>query len=176
MGKKRLVKPATVLNKWHEYQQECKDNKKRPLSKVAKQYAKLCGMKSMGEVRCAADMDDKKIPYVYEQDILPYVVEANYNPDFTVMMRTKAGVPVYIEYKGKMTQPVRSKMAAVKKCHPEKRICLVFERAENKLSSKPNSMRYWRWAELNGFPWSEHYMKIEWLKERFWKEWHNGKV
>jgi hypothetical protein len=165
--KKKLLKPQDTLDKWLEFCESKKLTKKKITGKDAKRFAKMAGMKSMGEVRCAADMDDRKIKYNYEQDKIPYVIKATYNPDFTLYKDDD----MLIEYKGKMTQTVRTKMAAIKKCNPDLRICMVFEKPNNKLSSKPNSMRYWRWAELHGFPWSEHYVKKEWFTKRFWAEW-----
>jgi hypothetical protein len=131
-------------------------------SGVAKRTAKLAGMKSMGEVRCAADMDRRGIPYHYEVERLTYIFKpAKYTPDFTLYENDH----ILIEYKGKMTNQVRKKLLAIRDCNPNRTICLVFEKPNNKLSSRKNSMRYWQWAERNGFLWSEHFVREEWLNE-----------
>jgi hypothetical protein len=118
-------------------------------------------MKSIGEVRCAADMDEKGIKWYYEAEILPYrYEEQKYTPDFTLFENDD----LLIEYKGKMTKETRKKLQAVKACNPHRKVCLVFEKPNNKLSSRKNSWRYWQWAERNEFEWSEHFVKEEWLK------------
>jgi hypothetical protein len=158
---KRLLKPATVLNQWEAL---VKKTKKRPGRKVAREYAAKCGMKSIGEVRCAADLDKRKIKWKYEHEVLKYQHEPqSYTPDFTLIDLDN----LLIEYKGKMINDTRKKILAIKRCNPKRRICLVFERANNKLSSRPNSLRYWQWAERHGIEWSETYVREEWV---------NGKV
>ncbi len=157
--RKRLLKPKTVLNKWEAL---VKKSKKRPGRKVAREYAAMCGMKSIGEVRCAADMDARGIKYKYEHEKLTYQYEPqNYTPDFTLYSNNN----LLIEYKGKMIKQTRDKILAIKRCNPDRRICLVFERANNKLSARPNSWKYWEWAEKNQIEWSEIYVKSEWLEE-----------
>jgi hypothetical protein len=105
-------------------------------------------------------MTARGIKYKYEDETWQYQVDPqHYTPDFTIVDTDN----LRIEYKGKMTAQTRKKMIAVKKCHPDKRVCIVFEKPNNKLSARPNSQRYWQWAEKNGFEWSEHYVKEEWL-------------
>jgi hypothetical protein len=131
-------------------------------SRVAKAMAKKAGMKSMGEVRCAADMDARSIGWHYEAEKLEYqYTPQKYTPDFTLYDENG----MLIEYKGKMTNETRKKLLAIKRCNPERRICLVFEKPNNKISSRKNAMRYWQWAERHGFEWSEHFVKEEWLLE-----------
>lgn len=178
MPKKRLLKPSTVVKKWEKLcaqveatrlkemkkppkQRKKKNLKRGPGGYQARAHAKLCGMRSMGEVYCAADMDRRGIKYKYEHEVLPYVVEKDYNPDFTLYESDD----LLIEYKGKLTVGTRSDLTSIKRCHPNRRICIVFERAENKLTSAKNSWRYWEWAEKNGFEWSEKVVKDEWLKD-----------
>jgi hypothetical protein len=147
--------PRQVMTKWNKIPE------KKRNSRMAKQMAKSCGMRSIGEVRCAADMISRGIKYAYESETWEYQVEPqNYTPDFTILDTDN----LRIEYKGKMTAQTRKKMIAVKKCHPDKRVCIVFEKPNNKLSARPNSQRYWQWAEKNGFEWSEHFIKEEWLE------------
>jgi hypothetical protein len=147
-----IMTPRQVITRWNRIP----ENKRN--SRMAKQMAKSCGMRSIGEVRCAADMDKRGIKYRYEAEKLHYVIEGDYTPDYTLVDTDD----LLIEYKGKMTNETRRKMVAIKKCHPDRRICIVFEKPNNKLS-KRHKMRYWQWAEKNGFDWSEHYVKEEWL-------------
>jgi hypothetical protein len=161
---KRLLKPATVLKQWEALVKKMK--KKRPGRKVAREYAAKCGMKSIGEVRCAADLDKRKIRWKYEHEVLEYQHEPqSYTPDFTLIDLNN----LLIEYKGKMINDTRKKILAIKRCNPKRRICLVFERANNKLSSRPNSLRYWQWSERHGIAWSETYVRDEWFKPEFWR-------
>jgi hypothetical protein len=151
----RKLSPTTVLKQWLAIP----ENKRN--ARVAKVYAKKCGMKSMGEVRCAADLRKKKIPYGYETKKFVYQYKPqSYTPDFELYAK---GERVYIEYKGKMDNDTRRKMLAVKACNPELKVCLVFEKPNNKIR-KNSKTTYWMWAEKNGFEWSEHYVKEDWLK------------
>lgn len=130
---------------------------KKRNSRLARELAKKAGMRSMGEVRCAADMKKRKIPYEYETLTLEYQHEPQkYTPDFILPNG------VIIEYKGKMTNETRKKLLSIKRCNPDARICLVFEKPNNKIR-KGSKTTYWQWAEKNGFPWSEHYVKKEWI-------------
>ena len=54
-----MLKPKTVMQRWNKLCEELKP--KSPGRRQAKEYAKLCGMKSIGEVRCAKDMDRRGI-------------------------------------------------------------------------------------------------------------------
>ena len=155
-----MLKPQTVLNRWEALIKKMAP--KKPGRREAKEYAKLCGMKSIGEVRCSADMDKRDIKWVYEKDTLRYQhLPQKYTADFTLIDNGD----LLIEYKGKMTNDTRKKMLSVKRSNPDRRICIVFEKANNKLSSRPNSTRYNQWAESNGFEWSEMIVKEEWLNE-----------
>jgi hypothetical protein len=129
---------------------------------MAKTLAKRAGMRSIGEVRCAADMEKRGIKYKYEPFKMWYTYAPKdhyYTPDFTVQVNDR----LILEYKGKMTKGTRDKLVAIKESNPGKRICIIFEKPNNKLSSRKNSWRYWEWAEKMGFEWSEHYVKEEWL-------------
>jgi predicted nuclease of restriction endonuclease-like RecB superfamily len=155
--KKRLLKPITVMKKWDALVLKAKP--KSPGKVAARHTAALAGMKSIGEVRCAADMDKRKIPWKYEHEKLAYQHKVQaYIPDFTLVDNDD----LLIEYKGKMTDETRKKIASIKRCNPERRICLVFERPNNKLSSRAK-MRYWEWAERKGIEWSDKYVLEEWL-------------
>ena len=154
-----MIKPKTVIQRWEALIKKMAP--KRPGRREAKEYAKMCLMKSIGEVRCAADMNSRGIKYIYERDTLRYQhLPQKYTADFTLIDNGD----LLIEYKGKMTNDTRKKMLSVKRSNPDKRICIVFEKANNKLSSRPNSTRYWQWSESSGFEWSEGVVKSEWLE------------
>ena len=146
--------PKQVMKKWNAIPQKNRN------SRMAKTYAKMAGMRSMGEVRCAADMIEKDINYLYEERILTYQHEPQkYTPDFVI---ESSGHTTIIEYKGKMTNETRKKLLSIQRCNPTARICLVFEKPNNKIR-KGSKTTYWKWAEKNNFPWSEHYVLEEWL-------------
>jgi len=91
----------------------------------------------------------------YEARKLPYVLENNYNPDFT----NGAGWPddywrdvIVVEAKGRFTGADRRKMLAVKKAHPDVDIRFVFMR-DNPLY-KGSKSRYSDWSKKHGFPFS----------------------
>jgi predicted nuclease of restriction endonuclease-like RecB superfamily len=133
---------------------------KRPGKKQAKEYADMAGMKSIGEVRCAADLDTQGIKWKYEHETLSYQHRPQkYTPDFTLVDNDD----LLIEYKGKMTNETRKKLLSIQRCNPKRRLCIVFERPNNKLSSRPNATRYWQWAERNGFKWSEQVIDPSWI-------------
>jgi hypothetical protein len=132
------------------------------MSRVAKEYAKQCGMKSMGEVRCAANMQDKKIAYAYENVTFSYQYKPQkYTPDFELYGAD--GEKIYIEYKGKMDNATRKKLLTIRACNPDIKFYLVFEKPNNKIR-KGSKTTYAMWAESHNFEWSEHYVREEWLK------------
>jgi hypothetical protein len=164
MTKKRLLKPSTVMTKWKALCKKVKEDSTRrraPGRVQARQTAALAGMKSMGEVRCAADMDKRGIKWMYEYEKLVYQHNPQeYTPDFTLY----ADNDMLIEYKGKMTDETRKKLLSIKRSNPERRLCIVFEQPNNKLSARPNASRYWQWAEKSGFEWSNQLVDEAWFE------------
>ena len=112
-------------------------------------------LKSMGEARFLSGMlhwvKKKRLNFIkYEPEVWEYQPEVkHYIPDFKIKVGTSVH---YVEYKGAMVKDTRTKMRDVKRCNPDKSIILVFERGKNKLSPKPKSITYMKWAERNGFP------------------------
>jgi hypothetical protein len=172
------MKPSKVLKKWDKdvdalkkkITKECvkKDIKGREkslkiskaCSRLAKQTAKLAKMKSMGEVRCAADMEERGIPYSYETTVLSYQYKPQkYTPDFDIYTGDKK---VIIEYKGKLDYDTRKKLLAVKECNPDVEVYLVFEKGNNKIR-KGSKTTYMDWAKSKGFKSSERTINSEWL-------------
>lgn len=150
--KKNLLKPATVLKQWKEW---CKTHKGTKAKGRA--FASKCGMRSMGEVKCAADMDARGIKYRYEAEKVTYQHKPQkYTADFTVVDTPE----LLIEYKGYMRVGVPKKMIAIKDSNPDRKICMVFENAKLKHSK---TMKYWQWAEKNGILWSEGTVREEWF-------------
>lgn len=178
MPTKKFKKPSVVLKKWErdvkalkkKLTKQCeKKNIKgqaksrfisKACSKLAKEVAKLAGMKSMGEVRCAADLEARGVPFSYETTTLSYQYKPQtYTPDFDLYV---GGKKVIIEYKGKLDRATRKKLLAIKECNPDVDICLVFEKGNNKIL-KGSKTTYLAWAKKAGFKANEGVVKEEWL-------------
>lgn len=100
----------------------------------------------------------------YEVSKIPYTLEKDYNPDFTIT--TKSGNIIYIEAKGlgrAFTYDVRAKMEAVKKNNPELDIRIVFMR-DGPLR-KGGKMRASDWAEKAGYPFCVGSIPSDWFEE-----------
>jgi predicted nuclease of restriction endonuclease-like RecB superfamily len=179
MGKK-FLNPTTVMKRWEKevealkakLAKECEvkgikgRDKSRKISKacskLAKDLAKLAGMKSIGEVRFAAEMMKQKVTYSYETTTVNYQHKPQeYTPDFDVYAGKKK---IHIEYKGKLDYDTRKKLLAIRECNPDMEIILVFEKANNKIR-KGSKTTYGEWAESKGFRWSEQEFRKEWLDE-----------
>lgn len=156
----KLMNPRTVLKQW------LKIPGKQRTGRLAKKYAAKCGMKSMGEVKTAIDLQDlkkaKKLKkFEYEPEVFTYQFKPQkYTPDFRVTLND--GSIIYLEYKGKLTGPVKKKMRAVRDCNPDKKLYMIFERAANKLNKKSKST-YTDWADKNKIPSSDGVVDERWL-------------
>ena len=114
-------------------------------------------MRSHLEEQVADLLDQMEVPYQYESEKLPYLIEANYIPDF------KVG-DIYLEAKGYFPPEQRRKMKAVKEAHPDLDIRIIFQSPNNKIS-KRSKTTYAKWAEKNGFPWCAYYaIAVDWLR------------
>jgi len=56
----------------------------------------------------------------------------------------------------------RRKLRAVKTQHPHLDIRLCFQNANEKISKKKNSMRYFEWCDRNGFKWCHKVIPSSW--------------
>jgi len=148
---KKSRRPLTVWREW------CRVPNNIRNSGLARQFAKDAGMRSMGEVRLAAWLEEHHYKYEYEPEQWGYQHEPQeYTPDF------KVG-DVYLEYKGKMTDSTRKKLLSVKRCNPEKDLRLVFERSQNKLR-KGAKMLYGQWATKSGYEWADTLPPTDWFE------------
>ena len=116
----------------------------------------MAGLKSILEVRTQAWLEENDIPFSYEGEVWEYQYEPQkYRPDFNLPKCT-------IECKGKLTKEVRKKLLTIQKCNPEKKLCMVFERPDNKIH-RASHTTYAQWAEQHGLPWSAVVPKKEWV-------------
>lgn len=98
----------------------------------------------------------------YETEALPYTLEKNYIPDFTIT--SKDGIIIYIEAKGlgrSFDYDARSKMEAVKRAHPDKDIRIVF--MSDRPLRKGGKMRPSDWARKNNYQFSIKEIPKEWF-------------
>ena len=67
-----------------------------------------------------------------------------------------------VEAKGQLRPEDRRKLRAVKTQHPDLDIRLCFQNANEKINRKKNSMRYYEWADRNGFKWCHKVIPADW--------------
>lgn len=134
--------------------------------RLAKQYAKRVGMRSMLEVLIAAQLETlrqqrmiKKFEYEPEKWTYQHKPQT-YTPDFGITLND--GSLDYYEAKGKMTNETRKKIISVQRCNPDKPLKLIFERSANKIRAGAKST-YGDWATKAGLQWSTKEVDLEWL-------------
>lgn len=134
------------------------------------------GYRSGAEEKLAAYLTEQDVKFEYETLIITYekkvvrglckecgnkktvVKLATYKPDFILENGT------IIEYKGRLTAQDRSKLVAVVRSNPERKIKLLFG-SDNKLS-KGNPKRYSDWCTANGFDYAISTPPRRWLRGR----------
>ena len=100
----------------------------------------------------------------YEVDKLPYTIEGNYTPDFTITK--KDGTVIFVEAKGlgrAFDATARRKMVAVRKAHPEKDIRIVFY--SDRPITRGGKMRPSDWAIKYGYKFSIGSVPKGWFNE-----------
>lgn len=85
----------------------------------------------------------------------------DYTPDFRIV--TPGGGVWYIEAKGYLDGPDRTKLRAVRKQHPGIDLRLVFQR-DNVIKGTKAKSRYSDWASKNGFVFAIGKVPAEWLQ------------
>ena len=112
--------------------------------------------RSKFEASIAATLHAKNVAFTYESIQLDYTLEGTYVPDFIL----PSGV--LVEAKGHLRTEDRRKLRAVKTQHPHLDIRLCFQNANEKISRKKNSMRYYEWCDRNGFKWCHKQIPPDW--------------
>jgi len=133
-------------------------------SKVRKQ-ALANGWRSGLEESLATYLNDKGIPFEYEEHKIEYLVPARgakYTPDFYIT--TRSGKTIICETKGRFVTADRQKMILVKQQHPDLDIRIVFSNPNTKISKQSNTT-YAMWCEKHGFPYASKVVPQEWLDE-----------
>lgn len=116
--------------------------------------------RSKFEALIALQLDGVRHEYEPKNKKLRYTVEKKYLPDFWIPQHN-----LFVETKGYFSQADRTKMVALKRSNPELRVLLVFQNAQNRLSSR-STMTYAKWAEKNGFEWSERHIPQQYLANK----------
>lgn len=113
------------------------------------------------ELRVSKDLEKRKVPFKYEEQVLFYEVparKARYTPDFILSNG------VIVEVKGRLTTADRKKMVLVQLSNPGLDIRLLFQRANNPIR-KGSDTTYGDWATKKGFQWCEGTVPEEWLND-----------
>lgn len=127
---------------------------------MTRKKSKKPRFKSKWEGQVAEQIEKYGLPILYEHDKIVYIVpesEHKYNPDFGIAKG------VYIEAKGKWTSEDRKKHVLLKEQHPDLKIYIVFQNANQKIR-KGSKTSYGDWATKHGIEWSHKQIKKEWLK------------
>ena len=119
----------------------------------------LQGYRSKFELSVANNLEQRKVPFKYESEIIRYVLECRYTPDFILPNG------IIIETKGRLLQKDARKHRAIKKQHPEIDIRFVFSGESYRLYKGAKS-RYSDWCNKYGFKWSHRLIPKDWLTER----------
>ena len=107
------------------------------------------GFRSKLEKELAQALTIAQIPYRYEAARIPYVIPANYLPDFILIDQA-----IIIETKGVFDAPDRSKMIRVKAAHPDLDIRFLFSNPKTRIF-KTSTTTYGMWCEKHGFPYAK---------------------
>lgn len=115
--------------------------------KVLKLPTKSPFYKSEFEKTVAAKLKKlRRHHFKYEIEKLPYILEANYLPDWTSI---RDGT--IIEVKGYLDAADRRKMLAVKRAHPDRRIVFLFMKPHQRMPQTKTT--HAEWATKMGFEW-----------------------
>lgn len=104
----------------------------------------------------------------YEPEKIPYVIEAEYTPDFVITL--KDGRKVYIEAKGNgrsFDGNVRKKMVAVKKQHSSLDLRFIFysDGKVGQVRKDGSCYRQSDWSTKEGFPFVIKEVPKDWLEQ-----------
>lgn len=91
----------------------------------------------------------KDLSYEYEKSRFPYIIRANYTPDWTIKMGEKT---IILEAKGRFDYEERRKILGIFEANPGIDLRMVFMR-DQKLT-KVSKMKYSTWCEKHGIKYS----------------------
>ena len=127
----------------------------------AEKLQRCAPYRSLLEVDIAQDLEERDVPFEYEDTVLTYEEPAHirrYTPDF----RLPNGI--IVEAKGIWSASDRKKMTLVMEQHPELDIRMLFER--NQKLSKKSRTRYADWCKKRNIKYAiGRTVPQEWLDE-----------
>ena len=122
---------------------------------------------SGSEEKIKDELENARVKYEYEKHRVDYTLPSpihHYTPDFVL----ENGI--IIEVKGRFDSKDRAKHIAIKNQHPDLDIRFVFDGKARYPSrtkiSKISKTTYGIWCEKHGFMYADHYIPLEWLKEK----------
>lgn len=117
---------------------------KKLMSPIRKKKKKLSSL----EAEFVKQAEKRLLPFQFEAQSFPYIIESHYNPDF------KIGKNVFIETKGHFDKQDRRKMRAFTKQYPKVKVYMLFGNSDNKISKKSKTT-YGEWCRKNGIPFAD---------------------
>ena len=119
------------------------------------------GYRSGLEESVGQQLNDAKVDYGYETDVVEYTIparSAKYTPDFFLPNG------IIVETKGRFVAADRKKHLLIKKQHPELDIRFVFSNPNTKIR-KGSKTSYGDWCEKNGFLYAKQEIPQTWIDE-----------
>ena len=116
----------------------------------------LQGYRSKFELSVANNLEQRKVPFQYESEIIRYVLECRYTPDFILPNG------IIIETKGRLLQKDARKHRAIKKQHPELDIRFVFTDINKRVEN--SKFTNYQWCQKYGFEYAERVIPQEWIE------------
>jgi hypothetical protein len=132
-----------------------KPHKKLPKKKKLKETSKY---RSKFEESIADTLSVRKIPFGYETQLVSYIVERTYKPDFIL----ENGI--LIEAKGYFRSADQRKHRAIKNQHPELDIRFVFMKLSSRVQG--SKMTCQEWCEKYDFLYAEKEIPKVWLRKQ----------
>lgn len=132
-----------------------KPDKKLPKKKKPKETSKY---RSKFEESIADTLSVRKIPFGYETQLVSYIVERTYKPDFIL----ENGI--LIEAKGYFRSADQRKHRAIKNQHPELDIRFVFMKLSSRVQG--SKMTCQEWCEKYDFLYAEKEIPKVWLRKQ----------
>lgn len=114
------------------------------------------------EVKVAAQLEAKGVPFSYEGHTISYIIPASghkYHPDFVLPNG------IIVETKGIFDAEDRKKHSLIREQYPDLDIRFVFSNSKAKLY-KGSPTSYAAWCTKNDFKYADKLIPIEWLSER----------
>lgn len=114
--------------------------------------------RSKFEMRVAESLTNKRVKFGYESQLVPYIVEKNYKPDFVLPNG------ILVEAKGYFRSMDQRKHRLLKEQHPELDIRMLFMKLDSRVQGSKMTCR--EWCEKYGIQYAETEVPREWINEQ----------